>query len=132
MNRHRKNKERSRSRSCKSRLSPIIQGILMKHISVWYCSSCGHKQARWVGQCPSCTEWNTLQEEVESSAKNIKHVLSPAARMRQMLPVRLTEITTGTTARCLTGLGELDRCLGVGLVSGSLTLIGGEPGIGKS
>lgn len=101
----------------------------MKLKSVWYCSSCGHKQLRWLGQCPSCSEWNTLQEEVESSAKK---VVSPAAKLRQMLPVRLTEIATGTTIRSLTGLGELDRCLGGGLVSGSLTLIGGEPGIGKS
>jgi DNA repair protein RadA/Sms len=102
----------------------------MKLKSVWYCSSCGHKQPRWSGQCPSCNEWNSLQEEVESSAK--KATLLPAATLRQLAPVRLTEITTHMAARSLTGLGELDRCLGGGLVSGSLTLIGGEPGIGKS
>ncbi|MBS0656305.1 MAG: DNA repair protein RadA [Verrucomicrobia bacterium] len=102
----------------------------MKLKSVWYCSSCGSKQARWLGQCPACSEWNTLQEEVESNAK--KAALPAVARAKQAQPVRLAEIAIGATSRSLTGIGELDRCLGGGLVSGSLTLIGGEPGIGKS
>ncbi len=99
----------------------------MKQKTVWYCASCGHKQLRWSGQCPGCSEWNTLHEEVESASKHAS--FSPKIFSQ---PTRLSEISPQNSVRSQTGLAELDRCLGGGLVAGSLTLIGGEPGIGKS
>lgn len=100
----------------------------MKTKSVWCCASCGHKQLRWTGQCPSCSEWNTLTEELEIPRKAARNgTLAQATK-----PVRLKEITPKQDPRISTGLTELDRTLGGGLVVGSFTLIGGEPGIGKS
>lgn len=102
----------------------------MKVKSAWYCSGCGHKQLRWAGQCPSCHEWNTLQEELESPTHSSACTLRPTKPKSG--PVALKDIVVGKTARTSSGLTEFDRCVGGGLVSGSLTLIGGDPGIGKS
>src|SRR5271169_5571625 len=99
----------------------------MKVKSAWHCTSCGHKQLRWAGQCPTCQEWNTLQEEVETKSSR-KSAGAPQA----MRPMPLKEIAPGKTSRIASGLTEFDRCIGGGLVAGSLTLIGGDPGIGKS
>lgn len=99
----------------------------MKTKSVWYCSSCGHKQLRWTGQCPGCSEWNTLTEELETPTR----VGIPKAAAVSK-PVRLQEIKPRQEPRISTGISELDRTLGGGLVVGSFSLIGGEPGIGKS
>lgn len=101
----------------------------MKVKSAWYCSSCGHKQLRWAGQCPICHEWNSLQEEVEADPRQ-NRPQTPAKP--KMGPVALKDIASGKTSRTTSGLSEFDRCLGGGVVSGSLTLIGGDPGIGKS
>ncbi len=103
----------------------------MKVKSAWYCSNCGHKQLRWAGQCPSCHEWNTLQEEVETPQHSSKLAL-PSPSKQKNGPLALKDIVVGKTARTSSGLSEFDRCVGGGLVSGSLTLIGGDPGIGKS
>lgn len=102
----------------------------MKVKSAWFCSSCGHKQLRWAGQCPSCNEWNTLSEEVESIPHSSRCTLSPSKPKSG--PVALKDIVLGKTARTSSGLSEFDRCVGGGIVAGSLMLIGGDPGIGKS
>ena len=98
----------------------------MKVKSAWYCSNCGHKQLRWAGQCPSCHEWNTLQEEVETPQHSSKLAL-PSPSKQKNGPLALKDIVVGKTARTSSGLSEFDRCVGGGLVSGSLTLIGGDP-----
>lgn len=102
----------------------------MKVKSAWYCSGCGHKQLRWAGQCPSCHEWNTLSEELETPQHSSRATLTPLKPKSG--PVALKDIVLGKTARTSSGLHEFDRCVGGGLVAGSLTLIGGDPGIGKS
>lgn len=102
---------------------------MAKQRSVWYCSECGHKQSKWAGQCPSCAQWNTLHEEVELNAPKRFEAQSAAVPSR---PVRLNEINLVETPRMATQIGECDRLLGGGLVPGSLALIGGDPGIGKS
>ncbi|MBS0635232.1 MAG: DNA repair protein RadA, partial [Verrucomicrobia bacterium] len=102
----------------------------MKVKSAWYCSGCGHKQLRWAGQCPSCHEWNTLSEELETPQHSSRATLAPLKPKAG--PVALKDIVIGKTARTSSGLTEFDRCVGGGLVAGSLTLIGGDPGIGKS
>jgi DNA repair protein RadA/Sms len=95
--------------------------------SVFTCSSCGHESPKWHGRCPGCGDWNTLVEEKPSSRAR-----SSGARGRRAAPVRLADVEAPPIARLSTGIGELDRVLGGGLVPGSLVLIGGSPGIGKS
>lgn len=102
---------------------------MAKTKSVFYCQSCGAESAKWLGKCPACGEWNTYVEEVVSS-KKAPPVDYAAEKSR---PVNIKEAGTSQSSdRLLTGLGELDRVLGGGIVSGSLVLVGGEPGIGKS
>lgn len=101
----------------------------MKQKNVWYCSDCGHKQAKWSGQCPQCKQWNCLHEEVEYSGAQTRFVSQIAEAAR---PVRLNEVSQKETKRIRTGIQEFDRLIGGGIVPGSLSLIGGEPGIGKS
>jgi len=93
----------------------------------YICTECGYVSPKWYGKCPSCDSWNTLQEIVpaEEPAKNARVVKIPE-------PVRLKEIAENSEIRIKTGVSELDRVLGGGAVRGSLVLIGGEPGIGKS
>lgn len=103
----------------------------MKLKTVWYCSSCGHKQIRWAGQCAGCNGWNTLQEEVEtkptaSSSRELSIAKEPSK------PMRLKDIQAREISRYSTNLKEFDRLIGGGIVPGALTLIGGDPGIGKS
>jgi DNA repair protein RadA/Sms len=101
----------------------------MKVKSVWCCTSCGNKQARWSGQCSACSSWNTMQEELETVGKaENRRQIAP----KQTKPVRLSEITARDTPRLKTEMKEFDRLVGGGIVPGSLTLIGGDPGIGKS
>src|ERR687887_2313221 len=101
--------------------------------TIHVCSGCGHTEARWHGQCPGCGEWNTLVEERAPSARAgggggaSGRRAAPVAR-----PVALREVRAEAVARLSTGIGELDRVLGGGLVPGSLVLLGGSPGIGKS
>lgn len=98
--------------------------------SVYVCSECGFESAKWYGKCPGCGQWNTMNEEVKETAP-VKGSFS-AARPSLHRPVRIDEISTEEEARYHTGLTELDRVLGGGIVKGSLILISGEPGIGKS
>lgn len=99
-----------------------------KQKSVWYCSDCGQKQLKWIGQCPSCSEWNTFQEEVEmSEPKRFE-----AQAVAPSRPVKINEVNLQETPRIQTHIGEFDRLIGGGIVPGSLSLVGGDPGIGKS
>jgi DNA repair protein RadA/Sms len=95
--------------------------------SVFACSSCGHESPKWHGRCPGCGEWNTLVEERAAPARAATGRSTRAAK-----PVALREVAAEQVARIGTGIAELDRVLGGGLVPGSLVLIGGSPGIGKS
>src|SRR4051794_23432437 len=104
--------------------------------TIHVCSSCGHAEARWHGQCPGCGEWNTLVEERAPAAGAGRSGGAAAARRAgggpAPAPVALRDVTAAAVARLSTGIGELDRVLGGGLVPGSLVLLGGSPGIGKS
>lgn len=98
-----------------------------KSKTVYVCSACGYRSPKWNGQCPDCGEWNTLEEELVPTAS--VHVKSTGASFQAM---RLAEISEQTEHRYDTGISELNRVLGGGLVKGSLVLISGDPGIGKS
>ena len=101
--------------------------------SAYFCQSCGFESAKWLGKCPSCSQWNTFVEEViEKPTSNNAVWKTTVGASRVSKPSKLDEIHSITEERLLTGDGELDRVLGGGLVPGSVTLIGGEPGIGKS
>ncbi|MBM3435494.1 MAG: DNA repair protein RadA [Bacteroidetes bacterium] len=104
---------------------------MAKAMSVFYCQSCGAKSSKWIGHCPSCGEWNTYIEEIvqRTSSRNKSPIQQ---RANQPIPVRISEIESGKEIRLDTYDQELNRVLGGGLVSGSLVLVGGEPGIGKS
>jgi DNA repair protein RadA/Sms len=95
--------------------------------SVFFCQNCGHEENKWLGQCPMCKEWNTFVEEAVSVSKSSTVKLSKEAEI-----VALKDIKTNDEERSLTRIGELDRVLGGGIVPGSLVLVGGDPGIGKS
>jgi DNA repair protein RadA/Sms len=100
--------------------------------SIWVCAGCGHVEAKWHGQCPGCGEWNTLTEE----AAPIKAGGGPGRATGRARPaarvVALRDVEVPRVERLKTGIGEFDRVLGGGLVPGSLVLLGGSPGIGKS
>lgn len=102
---------------------------MVKQKSVWHCSECGQKQFKWIGQCPSCNQWNTFQEELEMSSLPRRFEAQSNQANR---PVKINEVKLQETSRVLTHIGEFDRLLGGGIVPGSLTLVGGDPGIGKS
>ena len=95
--------------------------------SVYFCQNCGHEESKWLGQCPMCKEWNTFAEEKVVSIKGQK-----SSGEKQVQAVTLSSVTTDEDERMKTELVELDRVLGGGLVPGSLVLVGGDPGIGKS
>lgn len=103
--------------------------------SVFFCQNCGHEESKWLGQCPMCKEWNTFVEEKVTPVKTGagKSAGRSAARNAENAKlVPLSSVTTDEDERLLTGIGELDRVLGGGIVPGSLVLVGGDPGIGKS
>jgi DNA repair protein RadA/Sms len=97
--------------------------------TVFVCSSCGAESAKWRGQCADCGQWNTLAEEARGPAKAGRTARTPG---RAVKPIPLADVEAVRYARLKTGINELDRVLGGGLVPGSLVLIGGSPGIGKS
>jgi DNA repair protein RadA/Sms len=101
---------------------------MAKDRTVFVCSDCGHEESRWLGKCPGCGSWNTLVEEVRTASE------AKGARRERggSEPVSLARIATSGEDRALTGLPEMDRVLGGGVVEGSLVLVGGDPGIGKS
>jgi len=101
----------------------------------YFCQSCGFESAKWLGKCPSCQQWNTFVEEViEKDNKAIPawKVSSSTTMQRANKPVEVADITFSEEERLLTPDKEFNRVLGGGIVPGSLVLIGGEPGIGKS
>lgn len=98
--------------------------------SVYFCQSCGHESPKWIGKCPSCGEWNTFVEEKVTVSKS--NAMPAKGKDRKAVPVRLSDIQPLDEPRLHMPSEELNRVLGGGLVAGSLTLIGGEPGIGKS
>ena len=101
--------------------------------TLWYCTNCGNESPKWMGRCPACGEWNTMVEapvEKKSAGSGSKGLAAKASNSRK--PVYLKEIDRSKEPRLLLGLPEVDRLLGGGIVPGSLVLIGGEPGIGKS
>ena len=99
--------------------------------TIFVCQSCGSQSRKWLGQCPDCSEWNTLVEERFRSAPKAVNG-GPALRFRVSAPVPYQDIESQDDLRTSSGIDELDRVLGGGIVAGSLVLIGGAPGIGKS
>lgn len=99
----------------------------MKTKTIYSCTECGYESPKWMGKCPACNGWNTFVEEVVSPQKN-----APSAPLRKSSPTRLTDVSVSQEQRISCGIGELDRVLGGGIVKGSLILVGGDPGIGKS
>lgn len=98
-----------------------------KHI--FYCKECGYESSRWMGQCPGCRQWNTFVEETVTVGKNPEKNVPLKDRPK---PVSLRDVSSAEESRMGTGMEELDRVLGGGIVRGSLVLVGGDPGIGKS
>ncbi len=100
---------------------------------IFYCKECGYESAKWLGQCPGCHEWNTFVE-----APVVSKVSKGSASGSQMMgiatssPLRVKDVTSASETRYSSGFGELDRVLGGGIVAGSMVLVGGDPGIGKS
>ena len=105
---------------------------MAKASSVFFCQNCGAQSAKWIGRCPSCGEWNTYDEEVVKKDTGRESSMGEIKTRKKTAPVSLDKISTGKEERINTGTIELNRVLGGGLVPGSLVLIGGEPGIGKS
>lgn len=103
---------------------------MAKAKTVFYCTACGNETPKWQGRCPACGAWNTMEEHVEKPAAVGKSRSNPIGMSRKAQ--RLSEVDSGSEIRFSTGMGELDRVLGGGAVSGSLVLVGGAPGIGKS
>ena len=103
---------------------------MARSATLFACSSCGHESPKWHGRCPGCGEWNTFVEEVRAAAPAGPG--SARRSTRALKPVALGEVQAPRVARLRTGISELDRVLGGGVVPGSLVLIGGSPGIGKS
>ncbi len=102
--------------------------------TIFYCQECGYESPKWMGQCPACKEWNTFVEEPAAPKKSggAGSVGARAARGEAPTPVTLSQVTARDEERFTTGMAELDRVLGGGIVPGSLVLVGGDPGIGKS
>lgn len=99
---------------------------MKKQKTVFFCNECGYESVKWLGKCPGCDNWNTFIEEIVQSSSKAK------ANVRNVDPQMLKDIKTDDTDRESTNISEVDRVLGGGIVKGSLILIGGEPGIGKS
>ncbi len=103
---------------------------MAKAKTVFYCTACGNETPKWVGRCPSCGAWNTLEEHIEKPVAAVKAITTAVGMSRK--PQKLNQVDTDSEIRFYTGMGELDRVLGGGAVAGSLVLVGGAPGIGKS
>jgi len=103
---------------------------MAKTKTVFYCTSCGNESLKWQGKCPACGEWNTFVEHVEKPSPIGRGSVVPVGISRNAQ--RLCDVTGDNALRFSTGMGELDRVLGGGAVAGSLVLVGGAPGIGKS
>lgn len=100
---------------------------MAKTKQVFFCQECGYESSKWMGQCPGCKAWNSLVEE-----KVVTGTKKSQTKTFNSVPASILEVTTGEETRISTGMKELDRVLGGGIVNGSLILLGGDPGIGKS
>ena len=100
---------------------------MAKAKTVFFCQECGYESSKWQGQCPGCKNWNTFVEE-----KVVTGVTKASGKMEAAIPTSILEVKATEDLRISTGMKELDRVLGGGIVRGSLTLVGGDPGIGKS
>src|SRR5687768_16826880 len=98
-------------------------GVMARLRTIHRCTECGATTPKWAGRCPTCGEWNTLVEDIEDIHAVLPVPLLPASR-----PLPIAEVDAAVLAARPTGIGELDRVLGGGLVAGSVTLVGGEPG----
>ncbi|MEN8224987.1 MAG: DNA repair protein RadA [Bacteroidota bacterium] len=105
---------------------------MAKAQKIFFCQNCGAQSPKWIGRCPSCGEWNTYVEEVVKKETSRETSLGKIKPARKIQPTPIDKVTAGKEERINTGTVELNRVLGGGLVPGSLVLIGGEPGIGKS
>ena len=103
---------------------------MAKSKTVYFCTECGNETPKWQGKCPSCGAWNSLQEHIDKAGFSGRVKLTQNGDVRFAKPI--SEVDSGDEIRFSTGMGELDRVLGGGAVSGSLVLVGGAPGIGKS
>ena len=99
--------------------------------SVYVCSDCGYESPKWYGKCPGCGQWNTMNEEIKETVKTSEIAVKKRSSNYKK-PISVNEISTKDEERFNTGYSELNRVLGGGIVKGSLTLLGGDPGIGKS
>lgn len=104
-----------------------------KIATVFFCQECGHESSKWMGQCPACRKWNTfVEEKVSVTGAGMGGSAKTTALKDAPKPVEIGSISLGEQERMGTGIAELDRVLGGGIMHGSLTLVGGDPGIGKS
>lgn len=99
---------------------------------VFFCRECGYESPKWLGQCPACHEWDSFTEAPPAAKYLPDSVKGSLPGMARNIPAKLNEVKAGEEERIATGIGELDRVLGGGIVAGSLVLVGGDPGIGKS
>src|SRR6185295_13938988 len=99
---------------------------MAKPATVYVCADCGAETLKWQGQCPQCARWNTLEQ------RTVSRRTSTAGAPARAAAAPLAELSAGELPRMPTGMAELDRVFGGGLIPGSVTLLGGEPGIGKS
>ena len=106
---------------------------MAKTKTVFYCQHCGAQHAKWLGQCSTCKSWNTIVEEIVQKQEKVAWKDDTAPKNKQVAkPLKISEIDSSKDIRLNTGDNEFNQVLGGGLVPGSLTLLGGEPGIGKS
>ena len=105
---------------------------MAKAKSMFVCGQCGYETARWMGKCPECGSWNSFQEEQREADRQLAEKKLKRAPGLGAEALRVDEIPDEAMARLTTGIGELDRVLGGGVVEGSMVLVGGDPGIGKS
>ena len=103
---------------------------MAKSKTVFFCTACGNETPKWMGRCPGCGAYNTMEEHIEKPVAPGHAKSAPVGMGRRPQPI--SQIDSGDELRFSTGIGELDRVLGGGAVAGSLVLVGGAPGIGKS
>lgn len=103
-----------------------------KNATAFFCQECGYESSKWMGQCPGCRAWNTFVEEKVVTGKKVPGGAAGSSALREAALSRISEVSMSGEERISTGIEELNRVLGGGIVPGSLTLVGGDPGIGKS
>ena len=102
---------------------------MAKAKTIFICNECGYESAKWLGKCPACNEWNSF---VEEKVQKQGDFVTTSGEKKSNKPMLLSSVEGKESFRATTGFAELDRVLGGGIVKGSLILVGGEPGIGKS